>query len=120
MNGDIMKIFGREPAVIMSFIASAIAVFSSFILPLTDTQQGALNAVDVALFGFITAALVAKEKLLPAITGLSKAVLAVAISFGLHWSPEQQGLILGLVTTFVALMGVRPQVVASVPPEAAP
>jgi hypothetical protein len=115
-----MKIFGREPAVIMAFIASAIAVFSSFILPLSDTQQGMLNAAVLALFGLITAALVAHEKLLPAITGLSKAVIAVAISFGLHWSPGQQGLMLGLVTTFVALMGVRPQVVASVPPEQAP
>jgi len=115
-----MKIFGREPAVLMAFIASAIAVFSSFILPLSDTQQGVLNAADVALFGFITAALVAKEKLLPAIMGLVKALIAIAISFGLHWSPEQQGLILSLVATGAALLGVRPQVVASVPPEAAP
>jgi len=115
-----MRIFGREPAVIMAFIASAIAVFSSFIFPLSDTQQGVLNAADVALFGLITATLVAHEKLLPAITGLAKAVVAVAISFGLHWSPEQQGLVLTLVATAAALLGVRPQVVASVPPEQAP
>jgi hypothetical protein len=115
-----MKIFGREPAVITAFIASAIAVFSSFIFPLSDTQQGVLNAADLAIFGFIAAALVAKEKLLPAITGLAKALIAVAISFGLHWSPEQQGLILSIIATGAALLGVRPQVVASVPPEEAP
>jgi hypothetical protein len=115
-----MKVFGREPAVIMAFIASAIAVFSSFVLPLSDTQQGVLNAVDVALFGLITAALVAREKLLPAIMGFVKALIAVGIAFGLHWSPEQQGIVLTLVATFTSLLGVRPQVVASVPPEQAP
>lgn len=115
-----MRVFGREPAVIMAFIASAIAVFSSFIFPLSDTQQGVLNAADYAIFGFITAALVAKEKLLPATTGLAKALIAVALAFGLHWTPEQQGLVLSLVATAAALLGVRPQVVASVPPEAAP
>lgn len=115
-----MKIFGREPALIMAFLSSLIAVFSAFLFPLSDTQQGVLNAVVVALFGFITAALLQKEKLVPAIVGLAKAVIAVAVSFGLHWSPERQGLFLALIATAAALWGVRPQVVASVPPEATP
>ena len=114
-----MKIFGREPALIMAFLSSAIAVFSAFILPLSDEQQGVLNAIVVALFGFITAALLDKEKFVPALVGLTKAVIAVAISFGLHWTPEQQGLALSLVVAAAALW-YRPQVVASVPPEQAP
>jgi hypothetical protein len=111
-----MRIFGREPVAIMAFLGSAIAVFSSSILPLTDEQQGALNGVVVVLFGFIAAALLERDKLVPAITGLIKGVIAVAISFGLHMSPEQQGLVLALVAGGAALL-VRPQVTASVPPE---
>lgn len=109
-----MRIFGREPVAIMAFISSAIAVFSSFVIELSDEQQGVLNAVTVALFGFIAAALLQRDRLVPAVTGLIKAVLAVAISFGLHMTPEQQGLILTLVAGAAALL-IRPQVTASVP-----
>lgn len=114
-----MKIFGREPALIMAFLSSVIAVVSAFIFPLSDEQQGVLNAVVVALFGLITAALLQKEKLVPAITGFIKAAVVVAIAFGLHWSPEQQGLFIALISGIAALL-VRPQVVASVPAEEAP
>lgn len=114
-----MKIFGREPALVMAFISSAIAVTSALIFPLTDEQQGVLNAVVVALFGFITAALLAHEKFVPALVGLIKAVIAVAIAFGLHMTPETQGLVLTLVAAAAALW-YRPQVVASVPAEEAP
>lgn len=114
-----MKVFGREPALVMAFISSAIMVFSSFIFPLSDEQQGVLNAVVVAIFGFITAALLAHEKLVPALVGLVKAVIAIAISFGLHLSPEQQGVLLAFVAGAAALW-YRPQVTASVPEEQVP
>lgn len=115
-----MKIFGREPALVMAFIASLIAVISSFIFPLSVEQQGILNAGVVALLGLVTAALVAKEKLVPAVEGFVRAVLAIGISFGLNMSPEKQGVLITFVSLAVALMGIRPQVVASVPPENAP
>lgn len=114
-----MKIFGREPALVLAFISSTIAVMSALVFPLTDEQQGVLNAVVVALFGFITAALLSKEKLVPALVGLIKAVIAVAISFGLHLTPEVQGVVLTFVAAAAALW-YRPQVVASVPAEEAP
>lgn len=114
-----MKLFGREPALVMAFLSSLIAVISALIFPLTDEQQGALNAVVLTLFGFVAAALLAKEKFVPALVGLIKAVIAVAISFGLHMTPEVQALVLTLVSAAAALW-YRPQVVASVPAEEAP
>lgn len=114
-----MKIFGREPALIMAFLSSAIAVFSAIIFHLNAEQQGGLNAAVMAVFGFITAAMLAKEKYVPALVGVLKALIAVAISFGLHLTPEVQGVILTFVATAAALW-YRPQVVASVPPEEAP
>lgn len=115
-----MKVFGREPALVMAFLSSLIAVISSFIFPLNTEQQGALNAGVVIVFGFVTAALVAREKLVPAAEGLVRGVLAIGISFGLHLSPEQQGVVVTFVSLAVALLGIRPQVVASVPAEEAP
>jgi hypothetical protein len=109
-----MRIFGRDPVLIMAFISSAIAVLSSLLLHLSDEQQGVLNALAVALFGFIAAAMLARDKAVPALVGLIKAVIAVAIAFGLHLAPEVQGLILTLVATGAALL-MRPQVTASVP-----
>ena len=115
-----MKIFGREPALITALLSSAIAVVSAFVFPLSSEQQGVLNAAVVAIMGFVAAALIEREKLVAAITGLAKAVLAVAIAFGLHWTPEQQGVIITFVSLAAALLGIRPQVVASVPPEESP
>jgi len=109
-----MRIFGRDPVLIMAFISSAIAVLSSLVFHLSDEQQGVLNAVVVALFGFIAAAMLARDKAVPAIVGLIKAIIAVAIAFGLHMTPEVQGLVLTLVAAGAALL-VRPQVTASVP-----
>lgn len=109
-----MRIFGRDPVLIMAFISSAIAVLSSIWLHLSIEQQGVLNAAVVALFGFIAAVMLSADKAVPAIVGLIKAVVAVAIAFGLHLSPEVQGLIIALVAAGAALL-VRPQVTASVP-----
>lgn len=109
-----MRIFGRDPVLIMAFISSAIAVLSSLLLHLSDTQQGVLNAAVVALFGFIAGGMLARDKAVPAIVGLIKAVIAVAIAFGLHMTPEVQGLVLTLVAAGAALL-IRPQVTAAVP-----
>lgn len=109
-----MKILGRDPVLIMGFISAAIAVLSSLVLHLSDEQQGVLNAVVVAAFGFAAAAMLARDKAVPALVGLFKAVIAVAIAFGLHMTPEAQGLVLTLVAAGAALL-VRPQVTAAVP-----
>lgn len=108
-----MRIFGRDPVLIMALISSTIAVLSSFLLHLSDEQQGVLNACAVALFGFIAAAMLARDKAVPALVGLFKAVIAVAVAFGLHLTPEAQGLVLTLVAAAGALL-VRPQVTAAV------
>ena len=115
-----MKIFGREPALVMAFLMSLIALISAFVFPLSIEQQGVLNAGVIALFGLITAALLAREKLVAAVEGFVRALVAIGIAFGLHWSPEQQAVVITFVSLAAALLGIRPQVVASVPPEAAP
>ena len=113
-----MKIFGREPALILGVIASAIQLVSATVLPLSVEQQGVLNAVAVAVFGFVTAWAVSAEKAAPAVLGLVQAVLACALAFGLHLEPATQGAVMAFATALVSAF-VRQQVVAPVPAAAA-
>lgn len=109
-----VKIFGREPALILGLIASAIQLFSAVALPLSIEQQGVLNAVAVAVVGLVTAVAVSAEKAAPAVLGLVQAVLACALAFGLALEPATQGAIMAFATALVSAF-VRTQVVASEP-----
>lgn len=109
-----MKIFGREPAMILGLVAAAIQLLSATILPLSVEQQGVLNAVAVAVMGLVTAVAVSSDKAAPAVLGLVQAVLACALAFGLVLSPETQGAIMAFTSAVVAMF-VRTQVVAPVP-----
>lgn len=109
-----MKIFGREPSLILGLIAAAIQLLSATLLPLNVEQQGVLNAVAVAVIGFATAAAVSAEKAAPAVLGVVQAVLACALAFGLAVPPETQGAVMAFVTALVSAF-VRTQVVAPTP-----
>lgn len=110
-----MKIFNREPAILMALAASIISFIGAFVVHLSDGQQTVLNAVVAAVFGLIAAWGLSKDRLVPAIMGVAQAVLNVTLAFGLHLSAERQSIIMGLVSTLVAALIVRPQVTAKVP-----
>lgn len=109
-----MKVFGREPAQFLGLLSALIALVSSTVLPLTVEQQGVLNAVAVAVVGLITAFAVSAEKAAPLVAGLMQAVLACALAFGVHLSPELQGSVMAFVAAGVAFW-LRTQVFAPVP-----
>lgn len=109
-----MKFLGREPALWIAFAGAAIQVISSLVLELSVDQQGTLNAIIVAAFGIATAVAVKGDQLVPAVLGGFKALLALALAFGLALSPENQAFIMVLVGTVVAL-AVRDRVIAPVP-----
>lgn len=108
-----MKIFGKEPALLLGLVAVLIQTVSVFLHVLTDEQQGVLNGVVVAVVGLATAWKVDTGKLAPAILGLAQATLAVYLGFGGHLAAEQQAVLMALVTTVVAMF-VRTQVTAPV------
>lgn len=97
------KLFGREPALWLSLISSTIMFTSAFLLPLSVDQQGVLNAASVATFGLITAWFATKDGMSAAIMGFIKAVLAVAISFGINLAPDKQSVIMVLASGIVAM-----------------
>ena len=108
-----MKIFGREPALVLAFVAALIQMVSSFVFPLSVDQQGVLNALTVAIIGVVTALAVRGDQAAPAILGFIKAALAVGLAFGFHLAPEAQSTIMVFAAAVVAMF-VRTQVIAPV------
>jgi hypothetical protein len=111
-----MKVFGREPALVLAFIATVLQLASALGLPLSTAQQGLLNATIAAAFGLFTAAAVARERLVPALVGFVVAVFAVLTGFGFEISDVTQTAVVSVLTAGAAMF-VRTQVTAPVPAE---
>lgn len=101
---------GREPVQWVQ-LASGLLIFLTPLLHLSDALNGAILAVVTALFGFLTALAVSKEKAAPAVAGLIKALIALAVAFRLNWSAEVQSGIMVFVEAGVAFY-LRTQVFA--------
>lgn len=112
-----MKLF-REPALLLSFVATAVRLISAFWVPVSDEQQAWINAAATAIASAIVALWVRHEGQVPAILGAIQAVLALAVGFGLHWTPEQQAIFMSFVGA-VAAFYTRTQVVARETPSLA-
>lgn len=108
-----MKIFGREPAVLLSFVAVVVKLATAFGLGLTPDQQSVINAVAAAAVGLVVA-FVAHDSLSAPILGFSQAALSLAVGFGLHWSADQQSVVMSFVAVAIAMF-VRTQVTAPAP-----
>lgn len=111
-----MKIFGREPAAILAFVAVVIKLVAAFGVNLTADQQAVLNAVAAAVVGLVVAVL-AHDALAAPLYGLAQAALALAVGFGLHWSADRQAVVLSFVQVAIAMF-LRTQVTAKVPSSA--
>ncbi|MFG2532819.1 hypothetical protein [Streptomyces sp. NPDC048516] len=107
-----MKIFGREPALILSFIAILVKVVSAFALEVTADQQAWINAVAAAAVGLILAVM-AHDAIGAAVLGFVQAVVALAVGFGLDWSADKQAVFMSLAAALVAMFD-RTQVTAPV------
>lgn len=106
-------IFGRDPALILAFVAGFIQVVSSFIFPLSGEAQSLLNGAVVAAAGLWTAWKVARDKLVPAILGFAQAGLSLAVGFGLNVDAEQQSVLMSFIAVAVGMFA-RTQVTAKI------
>lgn len=108
-----MKIFGREPAALLAFVAVGIKLLAAFGAGLSADQQAVLNAVAAAVVGLVVA-FMTHDGIAAALYGFAQAALALAVGFGLHWSADQQAVVLSFVSVAVAMF-VRTQVTAKTP-----
>lgn len=107
------KILGREPVAWAALVAVIIQVASAYYFHLTSTQQGLLNGATALVLGFVAAAMVSLEKSVPALIGAIQGVVAVAVGFGAHITPDQVSVVTALIATAAAFW-MRTQVVAPV------
>lgn len=93
-----MKIFGREPAVVLNLAASVVALLIVLgVLPWTN-EQAALVMVAAAAVVAVGTAYYTQDVTLGVLIGLAEAVFAMLIGFGVELSTELTAAIVGVVT----------------------
>lgn len=107
------RIFGREPAAVLAFVAVLIKLFSAFVLAVSPDVQAAINAVLAAGVG-VWVAVVVHDGAAVAIYGFAQSGVALAVGLGLHWDADKQALVLSVVSVGLA-MWTRGQVTAPEP-----
>ena len=107
------KVFGREPVLWLALAEIAVKAFCALVLHLMVDQQAVVNAVVVAAAGVVVAAST-HDSMSGAVLGLVQAVLALGAGFGLHWSADQQAMVMSLASAVVGMF-TRTQVTAPVP-----
>src|SRR4249920_1092029 len=108
-----MKIFGREPVVILAFVAVALKLAAAYGLDVSADQQGAIMAVLSLIVAVITAVVLKNGAVGAAIINLGQGALALFLAFGLDLTADQQALWMALIESVVALW-VREKVTAPV------
>lgn len=108
-----MKIFGREPVVLLAFIAVTLKLAAAYGLDVSADQQGAIMAVLSLIVAVITAIVLKTGAVGAAIINLGQGALALFLAFGLDLTADQQALWMALIESVVALW-VREKVVAPV------
>jgi hypothetical protein len=104
----------RDPALLAALAATAIKLFSAFVIDLSIGQQSALNAVVAAGAGLAVAFMV-KDGQVAAILGIAQALIALAVGFGLRIDADNQALIMSFIQLTVGAFE-RTQVTAPAPP----
>jgi hypothetical protein len=108
--------FSREAALIpTSLLAPFVATVLLFVAGLSPEAQAGWNAVAVAVAGLITAVLVRRDRLAPAILGLAQAVAAILTVYGWGMTAAQSTATMAFLSLLVGAY-VRTQVTAN--PEA--
>lgn len=108
------RILGREPALWAGLANATIYTLGAFVWHLSTTQEGGLIAVVSVLLGVVVAAMT-HDGLPAALLGTVKALLAVALSFGLRLDADHQAIVLSFAAAIVAMF-VRTQVTAPIGP----
>lgn len=108
-----MKIFGREPALVIGFAGAVFTAAAALELPWLNAGQAA------ALTGGVSALIIAyatRPVAPPLFAAGVVAVAAVFAEYGMHWSDAAIGGVSGLILAGFALFGIRPQVTPTADP----
>lgn len=99
-----MKVFGREPTLILQVISAVLGLLVTFQLPnLSAEQAGAIVAVLAAAISVVNALLV-RPVAPAAFTGFVAATVALVSAYGFNVSQETVGGLNAVVVTVLALI----------------
>lgn len=108
-----MKIFGREPALIIGFVGAVLAALAGMNLSfLTAGQAVALTSAVAAVLIAVTTRPIGPSLFVAAFT----AVAAFFGEYGLHWSDATISGIGAVILAGFALFGIRPAVTPNFDP----
>ncbi|MFD6094706.1 hypothetical protein ACFVWN_01285 [Nocardiopsis flavescens] len=110
------RVFGRDPVLWLGLLRAALYVISVFVLTVPEHVSAAIIAFAAAGFGLADAAIVVRDKLVPAIMGFAEAGLALVLAFGVDLSADQLAAVMFLVATVTSFV-TRTQVTAPVDAE---
>lgn len=98
-----MRIFGREPALVIAAISAGLSLLVTFNIGLSGEQAGALVAVISGALAAVTAAMT--RPIAPsAFTGLVAAAVALLSAYGFDVAPETVGALNAVVLAVLALV----------------
>lgn len=117
MAASPVKIFGREPSVILGAVAIAVQFVSAFVVNVSGNTQTLINAAAAALVGFIVAYMVKDEGTFALFVGLGQAALALAMNLGWDLTADKQAALMALFTLVGQFWLVRDRVTAPVSKE---
>lgn len=109
-----MKILGREPVLILGFVAVALKLASAYGLDVSADQQAVIMAVLSGFVALAEAIVLRTGAAAAAVINLAQACLALFLGFGLDMTAEQQALWMLVVEGAVAVF-LRREVTAPVP-----
>ena len=97
-----MKLFGRQPALAMAIITSAILLLSTMGFHWLSGDQAGLVVAAITAAGGAATAFMTRPIAPSAFTALVGALAAVATAYGLHLTPEQVAGINSVVISVLA------------------
>ncbi|KFK87870.1 hypothetical protein IX27_18455 [Streptomyces sp. JS01] len=109
-----MRIFGREPVVILGAIAVLLKLLAGYGIQVSETQQTLINAFLACAVAVASAVVLKNGALYAALLQLASAGLALFAGFGLEMTVEQQAGWMAFVSA-VLIVIERPAVEAPLP-----
>ncbi|MFI5831098.1 hypothetical protein ACIA6C_28255 [Streptomyces sp. NPDC051578] len=107
-----MKIFGREPALILGFVAALVKLLG-YQFDVSAGTQTAINVVAASIVGLILAVMARDGAWAAALMQLAQAVMSLFVGLGLHWSADRQAYVMAAIAAALALWE-RTQITAPV------
>lgn len=99
-NSTGVKVFGREPAAWVTLIEATAMIVGVQLLNWSVEQVAVVVAVASAILA-VYVAYVTKDTMLAVIVGLGKALITLAIAFGLEIPDDRAALYIALITAVV-------------------